>query len=149
MEFVKYFQSEPIDHTGAQFLSKKKTVTQQTAPRPPRRQCVPGVRLWLKTAGFRHAEEFLHKRGAISPERDENCRWAGSRIERSGLVRLERWSGGSEHSRERGAKILTAQLRSHALLPTRQLFKFLKAGFIFVILQIQEHNFVVQISHSF
>ncbi len=31
---------------------------------------------------------------------------------------FERWSGGSEHPRERGAGILTAQLRSHALSVT-------------------------------
>ncbi len=29
---------------------------------------------------------------------------------------FERWSGGSEHPRERRAEILTAQLRSHALI---------------------------------
>ncbi len=48
-----------------------------------------------------------------------NCRWAGSGIERSDLVRLWAVERGSEQPRERGAEILTAQLRSHALLPTQ------------------------------
>ncbi len=47
-----------------------------------------------------------------------NCRWAGSGIERSDLVRLWAVERGSEHPRERGAEILTAQLRSHALALT-------------------------------
>ncbi len=47
-----------------------------------------------------------------------NCRWAGSGIERSDLVPLWAVERGSEHPRERGAEILTAQLRSHALVCT-------------------------------
>ncbi len=51
-----------------------------------------------------------------------NCRWAGSGIERSDLVRLWAVERGSEHPRERGAEILTAQLRSHALCLAHKTF---------------------------
>ncbi len=63
----------------------------------------------------------MSERGAISPERDEIVGERGAEMsgaEMSGAVccDFERWSGGSEHPRERGVGILTAQLRSHALV---------------------------------
>ncbi len=58
----------------------------------------------------------LSERGTISPERDEIVDEWGAEL--SGVIwsDFERWSGGSEHPRERGAEILTAQLCSHALV---------------------------------
>ncbi len=53
--------------------------------------------------------------GAISPERVEIVGERGAELSRAVWCNFERWSGGSEHPRERGAEILTAQLRSHAL----------------------------------
>ncbi len=60
----------------------------------------------------------MSERGAISPEWEEIVGERGAEL--SGVVccDFERWSGGSEHPRERGAGILTAQLRSHALVGT-------------------------------
>ncbi len=60
MELVKYFQKQtdrPYRCTIP--VKKKKQSRNKPAPCPPRRQCVPGVRLRLKTAGVRHVEEFL------------------------------------------------------------------------------------------
>ncbi len=54
--------------------------------------------------------------GAISPERDEIVGERGAELSGAVYCDFERWSGGSEHPRERGAGILTAQLRSHALV---------------------------------
>ncbi len=58
----------------------------------------------------------MSERGAISPERDEIVGERGAEMSGAACCDFERWSGGSEHPRERGAGILTAQLRSHALL---------------------------------
>ncbi len=57
----------------------------------------------------------MSERGAISPERDEIVGERGAELSGAVCCDFERWSGGSEHPRERGAGILTAQLRSHAL----------------------------------
>ncbi len=57
----------------------------------------------------------MSERGAISPERDEIVGERGAEMSGAVCCDFERWSGGSEHPRERGAEILTAQLRSHAL----------------------------------
>ncbi len=57
----------------------------------------------------------VSERGAISPERDEIVGERGAEMSGAVCCDFERWSGGSEHPRERGAEILTAQLRSHAL----------------------------------
>ncbi len=64
----------------------------------------------------------MSKRGAISPERDEIVGERGAEMSGAGCCDIERWSGGSEHPRERGAGILTAQLRSHALISRLDLF---------------------------
>ncbi len=58
----------------------------------------------------------MSERGAISPERDEIVGERGAEMSGAVCCDFEWWSGGSEHPRERGAGILTAQLRSHALL---------------------------------
>ncbi len=58
----------------------------------------------------------MSERGAISPERDEIVGERGAELSGAVWCNFERWSGGSEHPRERGAEILTAQLRSHALV---------------------------------
>ncbi len=58
----------------------------------------------------------MSERGAISPEREEIVDERGAELSGAIWSDFERWSGGSEHPRERGAEILTAQLRSHALL---------------------------------
>ncbi len=55
---------------------------------------------------------FKFERGAISPERDEIVDERGAELSGAIWSDFERWS---EHPRERGAEILTAQLRSHAL----------------------------------
>ncbi len=55
----------------------------------------------------------LSERGAISPERDEIVDERGAELSGAIWSDFERWS---EHPRERGAEILTAQLRSHALV---------------------------------
>ncbi len=55
----------------------------------------------------------MSERGAISPERDEIVGERGAELSGAVCCDLERWS---EHPRERGAEILTAQLRSHALV---------------------------------
>ncbi len=60
----------------------------------------------------------MSERGAISPERDEIVGEQGAELSGAVWGDFERWSRGSEHPRERGAGILTAQLRSHALLQT-------------------------------
>ncbi len=57
----------------------------------------------------------MSERGAISPERDEIVGERGAEMSGAVCGDFERWS---EHPRERGAGILTAQLRSHALLST-------------------------------
>ncbi len=57
----------------------------------------------------------MSERGAISPERDEIVGERGAELSGAVWCDFERWSGGSEHPPERGAEILTAQLRSHAL----------------------------------
>ncbi len=54
----------------------------------------------------------MSERGAISPERDEIVDERGAEMSGAVCCDFERWS---EHPRERGAGILTAQLRSHAL----------------------------------
>ncbi len=54
----------------------------------------------------------MSERGAISPERDEIVGERGAELSGAVCCDFERWS---EHPRERGAGILTAQLRSHAL----------------------------------
>ncbi len=56
----------------------------------------------------------MSERGAISPERDEIVGERGAEMSGAVYCDFERWS---EHPRERGAGILTAQLRSHALPP--------------------------------
>ncbi len=71
------------------------------------RQCVPGVRLRLKTAGVMMQRNFKFERAwSDFTGAGWNCRWAGSGIERSGLVRfwaVERrertptWAGSSAH----------------------------------------------------
>ncbi len=58
----------------------------------------------------------MSERGAISLERDEIVGERGAEMSRAVCCDFERLGGGSEHPRERGAEILTAQLRSHALL---------------------------------
>ncbi len=58
----------------------------------------------------------LSERGAISPEWEEIVGERGVELSGAFCCDFERWSGGSEHLRERGAGILTAQLRSHALV---------------------------------
>ncbi len=63
----------------------------------------------------------LSEHGAISLERDEIVGERGGELSRAVWCDFERWSGGSEHPRERGAEILTAQLRSHALIHTSYL----------------------------
>ncbi len=60
----------------------------------------------------------MSERGAISPERDEIVDERGAELSGAIWSDFEGWSGGSEQPRERGAEILTAQLRSHALHPT-------------------------------
>ncbi len=55
----------------------------------------------------------MSERGAISPERDEIVGERGAELSGAVCCDFERWS---EHLRERGAGILTAPLRSHALL---------------------------------
>ncbi len=62
----------------------------------------------------------MSERGAISPERDEIVGERGAELSGAVCCDFERWSGGSEHPRERGAEILTAQLRSHALVHRAQ-----------------------------
>ncbi len=59
----------------------------------------------------------MSERGAISPERDEIVGERGAELSGAVWCNLERWR---EHPRERGAGILTAQLRSHALKETQQ-----------------------------
>ncbi len=66
----------------------------------------------------------MSERGAISPERDEIVGERGAEMSGAVWCDFERWSGGSEHPRERGAEILTAQLRSHALVCTGLTCKF-------------------------
>ncbi len=51
----------------------------------------------------------------ISPEWDEIVGERGAELSGAVWCDFERWS---EHPRERGAEILTAQLRSHALVET-------------------------------
>ncbi len=60
----------------------------------------------------------MSERGAISPEWDEIVGERGAELSGAVWGDFERWSGGSEHPRERGAEILTDQLRSHALILT-------------------------------
>ncbi len=60
----------------------------------------------------------MSERGAISPERDEIVGERGAELSGAVCCDFER---GSEHPRERGAGILTAQLRSHALAPGKTL----------------------------
>ncbi len=60
----------------------------------------------------------MSERGATSPERDEIVGERGAELSGAVCCDFERWSRGSEHPRERGAGILTAQLRSHALVHT-------------------------------
>ncbi len=72
----------------------------------------------------------------ISPEWDEIVGERGAELsgaELSGAVccDFEQWSGGSEHPRERGAEILTAQLRSHALVLTILFLALLSSGIEF------------------
>ncbi len=57
----------------------------------------------------------MSERGPISPEWDEIVGERGAELSGADCCDFERWSGGSKHPRERGAEILTAQLRSHAL----------------------------------
>ncbi len=54
----------------------------------------------------------------FSPERDEIVGERGAELSGAVCCDFEQWSGGSEHPREQGAGILTAQLRSHALVWT-------------------------------
>ncbi len=67
----------------------------------------------------------MSERGAISPEQDEIVGERGAELSGAVCCDFERWSGGvggggggwgSEHPHERRAEILTAQLRSHALI---------------------------------
>ncbi len=60
----------------------------------------------------------MSEHGEISPERDEIVGERGAELSGAVCCDFERWSGGSEHPRERGVEILTAQLRSHALVHT-------------------------------
>ncbi len=60
----------------------------------------------------------MSERGTISPERDEIVGERGAELSGAVWCNFERWSGGSEHPRERGVGILTAHLCSHALLGT-------------------------------
>ncbi len=76
----------------------------------------------------------MSERGAISPERDEIVGERGAELSGAVWCDFERWSGGSEHPRERGAEILTAQLRSHALLSSRLLS--------FVYIKISQQKYV-------
>ncbi len=64
----------------------------------------------------------MSERGANSPERDEIVGERGAEMSGAVCCDFERWSGGSEHPRERGAGILTAQLRSHALVGNKSKF---------------------------
>ncbi len=57
----------------------------------------------------------MSEREAISPERDGIVGERGAELSGAVWCDFERWSGGSEHPRERGAEILTAQLCSHAI----------------------------------
>ncbi len=52
----------------------------------------------------------------ISLEWDEIVGERGAELSGAVCCDFEQWSGGSEHPRERGAEILIAQLRSHALV---------------------------------
>ncbi len=63
----------------------------------------------------------MSERGAISPEWDEIVGERGAELSGAVYCDFERWSGGSEHPRERGAEILTAQFRSHALVATQNI----------------------------
>ncbi len=47
----------------------------------------------------------MSERGAISPERDEIVGEQGAEMSGAVCCDFERWSGGSEHPRERGAGI--------------------------------------------
>ncbi len=64
----------------------------------------------------------MSERGAISPERDEIVGEWGAELSGAVWCDFEQWSGGSEHPRGRGAEILTAQLRSHALVGSKVIF---------------------------
>ncbi len=77
----------------------------------------------------------MSERGAISPEWDEIVGERGAELSGAVCCDFERWSGGSEHPRERGAEILTAQLRSHALVDTVR--KRMKYYFI-----LNEHSLI-------
>ncbi len=68
----------------------------------------------------------MSERGAISPERDEIVGERGAELSGAVCCDFERWS---EHPRERGAGILTAQLRSHALPRANPIFFTLKNVF--------------------
>ncbi len=72
----------------------------------------------------------MSERGAISPEWEEIVGERGAELNtaQSRSAATERWSGESEHPRERGAGILTAQLRSHALLSAA-----LKSMYVFIV----------------
>ncbi len=72
----------------------------------------------------------MSERGAISPERDEIVGERGAELSGAVCCDFERWSGGSEHPRERGAGILTAQLRSHALMERHTRMSKLRASLL-------------------